>query len=197
MIYIKDNVLSISDRELQEIYDNVSVQRQQKADRYMRRYDKAGSLLAYLALQDGLEQEYGLTGKERMPEIRYQKSGKPVLCQYPHIHFNMSHCKTAAVCAISDAPVGIDVEEIAEVDNEIVNHVCNEEELKKIQESVSPETEFAILWTKKESLIKLNSRYGEVEMKDVLTQEHSASFETIVNRERGYVISRAIEMRMD
>ena len=63
--------------------------------------------LAYRLLELALQREYGL---DSLPEIRRAAGGKPYFPQYPHIHFNLSHSRGAAVCALSGEPVGVDVE---------------------------------------------------------------------------------------
>lgn len=43
-------------------------------------------------------------------------NGKPVVRQLPSFHFNLSHSGDWVVCAVDDAPVGIDIEEIKPID---------------------------------------------------------------------------------
>lgn len=43
-------------------------------------------------------------------------NGKPVVRHIPSFHFNLSHSGDWVVCAIDDAPVGIDIEEIKPID---------------------------------------------------------------------------------
>ena len=87
----------------------VSPQRREAALRYMRDIDRKLSLAAFLLLMEGLEKEYGIS---EPPVLAFGPHGKPFLRDYPHIHFNLSHCSRAALCVVGDAPVGCDVETV-------------------------------------------------------------------------------------
>lgn len=70
-----------------------------------KRYsESARALLAY-----AVRREYGLDVKD-YPE-RQEEGGKPYLEGAP-FHFNLSHSGGYAVCALSDSPVGVDIEKI-------------------------------------------------------------------------------------
>ena len=65
------------------------------------------ALCAYGALHLALHQQYDFFG---FPPIAIAEGGKPYFPDYPHIQFNLSHTDGAVVCALSSAPVGIDLE---------------------------------------------------------------------------------------
>ncbi len=44
--------------------------------------------------------------------------GKPYLNGYPNYYFNISHSGEFVVCAISNNPVGIDIEQIKQIEYE-------------------------------------------------------------------------------
>lgn len=44
---------------------------------------------------------HGITGN---PVFEYVKHEKPVLRDYPDIHFNLSHCRRGIMCVIDDMP---------------------------------------------------------------------------------------------
>lgn len=75
------------------------------------------------------------------------KYGKP---QSDKIHFNISHTDGYIVIALSDKPVGVDIEVVKEMDNSIVKFISSEQEYDAIHNNVD-----AIkLWTNKEALLK-------------------------------------------
>ena len=53
-------------------------------------------------------------------ELTYGKWGKPSLLYPRHLYFNISHCKEASVCVISDEEVGIDIEVIRDVKSSVI-----------------------------------------------------------------------------
>lgn len=95
--------------------------------------------------------------------------GKPFLKDYLDIHFNISHCRGLAVCAFSDRPVGVDVEEVKQVRDPLIRRVLHKNEIEELSrfgeirekspgESVERNEEFLNLffryWTLKESYLK-------------------------------------------
>ena len=74
---------------------------------------------------------------------------------HPEIFFNLSHCKEAAVCVVSDQPVGIDVESIRAYKESLVNYTMNDEEIAQIKSAEDPAAFFIRLWTMKEATTKL------------------------------------------
>ena len=158
MIYIDDH---INDFDLQEALASVSAQRQAQALRYRHERDQRLCVAAYRLLQRALATEYGI---DELPQFTYDANGKPVLAGHPDIYFSLSHCRAAVACAVSDRPVGIDVETLDHYSEEVAARVMNEEEMRQILESPHPDAAFTRLWTMKESLFKLtgDDRGGDI-----------------------------------
>ena len=119
-------------------------------NQYQTEHQKGLELLSY-----GLKALYGL---DFMPVIGYGTHGKPYFPYRKDIHFNISHCDGLAACAISDAPVGVDVERIAPVSENLAKRVLTEDELNQLpcrQKNSSEYLEkFYRFWTLKESAVK-------------------------------------------
>ena len=62
--------------------------------------------LAYRLLALVTERVFGLTA---LPELAREGGGKPFFPARPDICFNLSHSRGAAVCAMHERPVGIDM----------------------------------------------------------------------------------------
>ena len=88
-------------------------------------------------------------------KLVYTEHGKPYLIDYPDIHFNISHSAECVVCAVSNNPVGVDVQKIGEYNFDIAKRVCNEKELVQIENSLDKASEFTKLWTQKEAVLKM------------------------------------------
>lgn len=56
-----------------------------------------------------LRREYGI---ETLPPFALGEKGKPYFPDYPEIHFNISHSHGAAVAAVHDKSIGIDIEKL-------------------------------------------------------------------------------------
>lgn len=82
------------------------------------------------------------------------------MSNYPNIHFNISHSGKWCVCALSNEPIGIDVQKISEKSNSIMRTMCSEAEyayLLKLNDKMR-DFEFIRLWTLKESFSKCEGK---------------------------------------
>ena len=61
-----------------------------------------------------------LKGYDGLIQFGYNNYQKPYLKDYPDIHFNGSHSGEYLVCALSDVPVGIDIQKIDNMYNDYV-----------------------------------------------------------------------------
>ncbi len=67
----------------------------------------------------------------------------------PHIQFNISHAGDYIACAVSDDPVGVDIELIKTADMQIAERFFTTDETAYIK-SGQQEQRFYEVWTKKE-----------------------------------------------
>ena len=110
-------------------------------DRRGRLAEDSAVLFAYALLALGLEQ-YGSIDAQ---DIVYTDAGRPYLPGHP-VHFSLSHAKTHALCAISDTPVGCDIE---------THRPVSVRTLRRILADGEREADFFSHWTLKESYFKL------------------------------------------
>lgn len=145
------------------------------------------SLVGRKLLLKSLQIEYGIS---ELPEISFGNYGKPFFKAYPDIHFNISHCNKAVVCSLSDKPIGIDVECINPLDEELAQYVCSPQELDFILKNRKPAIAFTVLWTKKESYLKLTGEGlpSRQKIQNILNGI-SVHFSTLVNESKGYAIT--------
>ena len=149
MILVSEDIWSFN---LSETLAEISDQRREQALKFKHEQGQRLCVLAYQLLKQGLCEEYGITDN---PIFEYNEHGKPSIVGHPEIFFNLSHCKEAAVCAISDKPIGVDVECIREAKESLINYTMNEEEKQLISSSDNPSSVFIRLWTMKEATSKL------------------------------------------
>ena len=102
MIYLNDRIF---DFDFETALAELSDQRREQALRFKHELGQRTCVAAYLLLCEGLQKEYGITDK---PVFDYGEHGKPFIMGHPEIHFNLSHCREAAICIIAEHPVGID-----------------------------------------------------------------------------------------
>ena len=150
-IYLFDDIDSLSVDFVSENRNRLPVFRQQQCARYRQEFDKNACVLAYLLLDKGLREQFNIAPPF---EFIYNEHGKPYLRDFPHIFFNISHCKYGVVCTLADFEVGIDIQEVRPFDVDIARRVCSENELQQLSETDNPSRLFCKMWTKKESYAK-------------------------------------------
>ena len=173
--YIDDNIYGF---DLNEALAAVSPQRREYALRYRNERDQRLCLAAYRLLQHALLLEYGI---EELPVLIHDDNGKPMLQGHPDIHFSMSHCHEAVAVAVSDRPIGIDIETTAHYSAEVARHVMNDDEMRQIEALAQPEVAFTRLWTMKESLFKLTGDDNGGDIAHLLADTIKYRFNTTIH----------------
>ncbi len=79
--------------------------------------------------------------------------GKPYIENRPDFHFNISNSYDLQIIAVSDTPIGVDVEKIRPVNQKAAKRFC-EDEYQYILKQNS-DYAFIEIWTKKEAYLKL------------------------------------------
>ena len=125
------------------VYENcVSRYRFEKAQRLKNISDKKLCISTELLLAQYLD---------RIPRYNIDEYGKPI---GEEVCFNFSHSANVAVCAVSDSPVGVDVEKIRNVSMDVPKRKFTEKEYRRILNSKNPQDTFFEYWVKKESYVK-------------------------------------------
>ena len=163
----------------------ISEQRREQALKFRHELGQRLCVVAYQLLKRGLKEVYGMEGN---PEFTYNEHGKPSIAGHPEIFFNLSHCKEAAICAISDRPIGVDVESVRAFNDSLVRYTMNDEEIHEIESAEDRTVAFIQLWTKKEAALKLIGTGISKDMKQVLCQK-GIHFETFTHSQGRYVYS--------
>jgi len=183
-IYLNDDIV---DFNLETALPLLSNQRKNQVFQFRFERERKMCALAYLLLCEGLSKEYAITEK---PLFEYGNFGKPFIKNHPEIHFNISHCRDAVICVLSNNPVGVDIESIHEYDKSLVNYTMNVQEQNIITKSIHPDIEFIRFWTKKEAVLKCSGIGLKDDIKFVLdTKPQSFEVSTKEDSKRRYVYS--------
>ena len=184
MIYINDHVQSL---DVDDALARVSAQRRELALKFRHEGSRRLCLAAYLLLMDGLRRECFI---EEPPIFGYSPEGKPFIVDHPDIQFNLSHSGNVAICAISNQPVGIDVETSRKISDSLIDYTMNKWERKFIDASDDKVTAFLEYWTKKEALLKLTGEGIRNDLKDVLMESENYLFESCMTDKYIYSIAK-------
>lgn len=129
--------------------------RRDKTERFRRPADRMRSIAAELLLARALS-DLGLEAPVPLG-LSEGPYGKPRLDGRYDIEFNLSHSGRFVVCAVSERPVGIDIERAADVPmGPLLGELCSDGERAALESYAEAERRerFFLLWTAKESVAK-------------------------------------------
>ena len=140
--------------EVEKYFDSLPKIRAEKAKKLKVLEKQQCSVGVYLLLCKALE-KYGINAKNY--ELKYDKYGKPYLIDCP-LYFSLAHSGNCVAVAISNKPVGVDVEVIKDFDYNVRQYVFTEKDEKDFQNTIDKVDCFYEKWTKKEAQYKLDLR---------------------------------------
>ncbi|MDM5296921.1 4'-phosphopantetheinyl transferase superfamily protein [Bacillus pumilus] len=145
-------------KQIEQLKPFVSLEKRAAAERFRFLIDARRTLLGEVLIRQLIHEMYGVPIDQIVFET--EGNGKPVVQQIPSFHFNLSHSGDWVVCAVDDAPVGIDIEEIKPIDLAIAKRFFSADEYQDLlsQPAQRQEAYFFHLWSMKESFIKLTGK---------------------------------------
>ena len=155
MEWYRYNIQGLTSQEYDRWYELMDEEKKARVDRFRFVEDKkrtvAGEMLARKAISKwcNVPAESVAFGKNNY--------GKPFAKELA-VEFNVSHSGDMVVCAVSDRPVGIDVEQIRPMRDSVAKRICSQEELDYWSDPSISEAErlnrFFEIWTAKEAYCK-------------------------------------------
>ena len=184
-VSVYDDMSLCTDAEVEHMLPLVPEPRRSDALRFKHTFGRFASLKSYLMLAELLRSEFGIE------EFRIGKGeyGKPFLAGHPDVHFSISHCQKAIAVAVSDNPVGIDVESFRHFNEGLLDKSMNPQEKADILSAQEPEEKFASYWTCKEAVFKMQGTGITDNLHNILSGGVTTG--TKINREKGYALSVA------
>ncbi len=159
--------------------------RRSRALEYSHTFGQFCCLKSYLMLAELLKENFNLEEFS----ISVGEHGKPYLAEHPDIHFSISHCRNGIAVAVSDHPVGIDIESFRKVSPALIDRCMNSQEKAAIQASDNMEREFSRFWTRKEAVFKLLGTGITDNIRHILTDQILTNTQT--DNKKGYTVSVA------
>lgn len=146
-IYSAD-IRSVSTAEYEYALSLVSDTRREYIARLRSECDKKLTVMSELLARRGIAELTGVP--EREITLLRSDTGKPYAAGLD-IHFNVSHSGDFAVCAVNDAPVGIDIERVRDIPPRLIERTCTDREREYVNGSAE---RFFEVWTAKEAYAK-------------------------------------------
>jgi 4'-phosphopantetheinyl transferase len=132
----------------------VTTGKKERIQRFLHYEDALRTLLGDILTRYLICQRLGLKNQQLL--FSKNEYGKPFLVNAGHLHFNIAHSAEWVVCALGEAAVGVDVEKIAPVDDDLAKRIFTPEEYRTLISKNRTEQlpYFYALWTIKESYLK-------------------------------------------
>ena len=129
-------------------------------------------------LADILKADYKV---ENCPDILRDDMEKPYFEEYP-LHFNVSHSGEYLAIAVSEYPVGIDIQGSKTIKDGMFKKVVQPQEEVFIGED--RQRDFLRLWTLKESFVKAEGKGLRIALKDYYFQKENDRYFVIYGGQR-------------
>lgn len=147
------DVTEMSEAEFCALYYKSDERRKAKVDRLRKRPAKRLSVAAGNLVRKAIAKELNMNPADL--RFRTGKNGKPFV-ENARVQFSISHSGDIAVCALSNKPVGIDIEQIREVNVKVARRLFTPDEQTYVFEKWTQVKErFFEVWTRKEAYVKM------------------------------------------
>lgn len=184
-----DDMSQCCQEEVDRLSHCVSKQRYEQAMRYSHVFGQFCCMKAYEMLKDILCEMQNEGNRVGELEFLYNEYDAPYLQDGPY--FSISHCKAGIAVAVSEKPIGIDIEAVREPKEGLVSKTMNTEEYTSIMADSSPDWAFIRLWTQKEAYLKMKGTGIISDLKLVLSGVQDAKFISYDDKEHQYVVTIA------
>lgn len=163
MKWYQTNIDAPSSGDYARVYVLLTEEKRKRIDRFRFEDDKRRSLAGEKLARRAVAAWCGVP--EETVAFDSGPNGKP-FARGLAAEFSVSHSDALVVCAVDDAPIGIDVERVRPIDLAIARRVCTEEELAHLFGRAPLPSDFTrtgdpalldrffTLWTRKEAAAK-------------------------------------------
>ena len=140
--------------EYEATYALMTAEKKARVDRFRFERDKRLTVCGELLARRMLAAYCGV-----MPEdivLLTGAHGKPYAAGL-EVQFNISHSGEMVLCAVSDTPIGADIEQMRTADEKLIRFVCTDEEKAYVLDAADDadkQRRFFRIWTAKEAYFK-------------------------------------------
>lgn len=192
-------ILDINNERLNDLSLTVSTDVKLKIKRFVNKEDKIRALISDMLIKILISNNLKLKIKDIV--VSKNKFGKPYLKNYKNFNFNISHSGEFVVCCIDAKPVGIDIEEIKQIEyKDIAEKFFVNREYKIIRACNKNQqlAKFYEFWTLKESYVKYCGEGLSIPLNSFLIDIRAAdNIELVNNRERNICVLDLINIDRD
>ncbi len=153
-LWIADTAALGLEKQLDELLKKLPDEEREKAFRYQRQADRLRCAVGRVMIRALAARTMGT------PDVplRVSEYGKPAFARADAPQFSLSHSGDLVALAAGDEAVGVDVEEICDVDWKAFEPWLSVEEERAIAAAPEPLRAFYRIWTAREAFSKLDGR---------------------------------------
>jgi 4'-phosphopantetheinyl transferase len=149
------NIRDIGEKDYEKYFSLMSDAKKQRVERFRFDDGKKRTVIGEMLIRQMIKEQCGVN--EDAIVFKTAEKGKPYT-KSADICFNISHSDELVLCAVNDTPVGVDIEKVREINETVIKHTCNENELKYVYEDgisrLDTLKRFFEIWTFKEACFK-------------------------------------------
>lgn len=149
-VYIADYEKLGIDRMWESLLPYLASEEKERVLRYKFEADRIRSATGAFLIRRAAAKSF--PGEEII--VKRTDEGKPYIPGRPGFEFSLSHSGKLIVLALSDRPVGVDVELIKGKDWHLFHRYLTEKEMSMIESADDPAARFFDVWTVREALSK-------------------------------------------
>lgn len=148
------NINEVTSDQYEHYYSLLSDEKRARVDRFRFNDDKKRTVCGEMLARQMIAEQYGV--KEENLSFAVTGHGKPYLINSA-VHFNISHSADYVLCAVSNVPIGADIEKMKPIENRLIHAVCTDAEENYVLNSadlLDRQRRFFRIWTAKEAYFK-------------------------------------------
>jgi 4'-phosphopantetheinyl transferase len=182
--------LKLDTNKFYEMLEKLNDYEKKKILKYRRYEDSLRSLMGKIIVKETLHLD--------KLNLGYNEWGKPYLIDINNKHFNISHSNEWVVVAISENPIGIDVQHIDNTDISIGERFFSKDESDYLSSLTEDERKDAFfkLWTLKEAFIKSEGKGLSIPL-DSFSIDISNEKPNLMNKSDNILYNMSIEKLED
>lgn len=152
MFFLIKNINDYNEDEIKNFFYEIPMYKQEKIKKYKSEKEIKMSIIGEILLKELLKKHYNLDYNKL--NFKTNKNGKPFIAN-SNVFFNISHSKEFIIVAVSNNPVGVDIEKKRKISNNMVKYITNESEKNYILFSDDFLNTFFKIYVLKEAYIKM------------------------------------------
>lgn len=181
ILVYKTNINDISDNDYKSEYNSLNKSEREYLSRYKNEGDIKRSLASKILFKKAVFENFN----KKEFSFKRQENGK-IITDFCYVSF--SHSSDMAVCAISNTPVGVDIEKIKPIKKRDKYHFFTSEENEYVNSAFNTQISFFEIWTRKEAYLKC-AEVNSAELSNISVKSKFNGFSFQTENDNGYIIS--------